>query len=64
MRIVNGDYETHSKHKFNLDEFNVHSKDLTYTQSQTVPFVADKSGTFHYYYYSIHPEMKGDTIIK
>jgi plastocyanin len=63
MHIVNEDYETHSKHNFNIDEFNVHSKDLTYTQSQTVTFVADKSGTFHYYC-SIHPEMKGDIIIK
>jgi plastocyanin len=63
MHVVNGDYETHSKHNFNIDEFNVHSKDLTYTQSQTITFVADKSGTFHYYC-SIHPEMKGDIIIK
>jgi plastocyanin len=63
MHVVNEDYETHSKHNFNIDEFNVHSKDLTYTQSQTITFVADKSGTFNYYC-SIHPEMKGDIIIK
>ena len=63
VHVVNEDYETHSKHNFNIDEFNVHSKDLAYTQSQTVTFVADKSGTFQYYC-SIHPEMKGDIIIK
>jgi plastocyanin len=63
MHVVNEDYETHSKHNFNIDEFNVHSKDLTYTQSQTITFVADKSGTFNYYC-NIHPEMKGDIIVK
>ena len=63
MHVINEGYETHSKHNFNIDEFNVHSKDLAYTQSQTVTFVADKSGTFHYYC-SIHPEMKGDIVIK
>ena len=63
LHVVNGDYETHSKHNFNIDEFNVHSKDLAYTQSQTIMFVADKSGIFHYYC-NIHPEMKGDIIVK
>jgi hypothetical protein len=63
LHVINEDYETHSKHNFNIDEFNVHSKDLTYTQSQTLTFVADKSGTFQYYC-SIHPEMKGDILIK
>jgi plastocyanin len=63
MHVVNEDYETHSKHNFNIDEFNVHSNDLAYTQSQTITFVADKSGTFNYYC-SIHPEMKGEIIIK
>ena len=63
MHVINEDYETHSKHNFNIDEFNVHSKDLTYTQSQTITFVADKPGTFHYYC-SIHPEMKGDITIE
>jgi len=63
MHVVNEDYETHSKHNFNIDEFNVHSNDLSYTQSQTITFLADKPGTFHYYC-SIHPEMKGDIIIK
>ena len=63
MHVVNEDYETHSKHNFNIDEFNVHSKDLAYTQSQTLTFLADKPRTFHYYC-DIHPEMKGDMVIK
>jgi hypothetical protein len=63
MHVVNEDYETHSMHNFNIDELNVHSKDLAYTQSQTITFVADKPGTFHYYC-NIHPEMKGDITIK
>ena len=59
MHTVNEDHETHSRLTFNIDEFNAHSKDLTYTQSQTFTFVAGKSETFHHYC-SIHPEMKGD----
>jgi plastocyanin len=59
MHVVNEDYERHSKHHFNVDDFNVHSKDLTYTESQTMTFVIDKAGTFHYYC-NIHPEIKGD----
>jgi plastocyanin len=62
MHVVNEDYETHSKHNFNIDEFNVHSKDLAYTESQTITFVADKPGNFHYYC-DIHPEMEGDITI-
>ena len=63
MHVVNEDIETHSKHNFNIDEFNIHSKDLAYTQSQTITFVADKPGTFHYYC-NIHPEMKGDITVE
>src|SRR5918997_6610161 len=44
MHMINEDYETHSRHNFNIDEFNVHSKDLAYTESQTISFVADKPG--------------------
>ena len=62
MHMINEDYETHSKHNFNIDEFNVHSKDLAYTESQTITFVADKPGNFHYYC-DIHPEMEGDITI-
>ncbi len=49
-----------SKHNLNIDEFNVHIKDLDYFQSESVTFFADKTGTFDYYC-SIHPGMK-DTI--
>jgi hypothetical protein len=63
MHIINEDYETHSKHNFNIDELNVHSKDLDYTESQTITFVADTPGTFQYYC-SIHPEMKGNITIE
>lgn len=47
-----------SKHNLNIDEFNVHTKDLGYFQSESITFVADKLGTFDYYC-SIHPDMKG-----
>lgn len=47
-----------SKHNLNIDEFNVHIKDLDYFQSESVTFLADKTGTFDYYC-SIHPGMKG-----
>ena len=63
IRVINEDYQTHSKHNFNIDEFNVHTKDLDYYGSQTITFVADKAGTFHYYC-SIHPEMKGAITIE
>jgi cupredoxin-like protein len=63
MHVINEDYETHSKHNFNIDELNIHSKDLAYSESQTITFVADKPGAFHYYC-NIHPEMKGDITIK
>jgi hypothetical protein len=63
MHVVNEDYETHSKHNFNIDEFNIHSKDLASSESQTITFVADKPGNFQYYC-NIHPEMKGDIFIE
>ena len=63
IRVINEDYQTHSKHNFNIDELNVHTKDLDYYGSQTITFVADKTGTFHYYC-SIHPEMRGDITIE
>ena len=47
-----------SKHNLNIDEFNVHIKDLNYFQSDSVMFLADKSGTFDYYC-SVHPGMLG-----
>lgn len=58
FHIINEDYETHSKHNFNIDEFNVHTKDLGYFETQTIMFLADKKGSFEYYC-TIHPEMRG-----
>lgn len=58
FHVINEDYETHSKHNFNIDEFNVHTRDLGYFESQTITFLADKKGTF-VYYCTIHPEMRG-----
>ena len=63
IHLINEDSETHSKHNINIDEFDVHSKDLGYFQSQTVTFTANKTGTFDYYC-SIHPEMTGKIIVK
>jgi hypothetical protein len=53
----------HSKHNFNIDELNVHSKDLGYYDSQIITFVADKPGTYQYYC-TIHPEMKGNITVE
>jgi hypothetical protein len=58
FHVINEDYETHSKHNFNIDQFNVHTRDLGYFESQTISFLANKKGTFEYYC-TIHPEMKG-----
>ncbi|AIF85568.1 plastocyanin [Candidatus Nitrososphaera evergladensis SR1] len=63
FHFINEDYDTHSQHNFNIDEFNVHTKDLGYFGSETVSFVADKTGTFNYYC-SIHPEMKGTITVE
>jgi plastocyanin len=63
LHLINEDSEKHSKHNLNIDEFNVHTKDLGYFQSQTVTFTANKTGTFNYYC-SIHPEMTGKIIVK
>lgn len=65
LHITNEDQATHSVHDFNIDEFNVHSKDLNSfgSESQTITFLADKTGTFHYYC-KIHPEMRGDITIQ
>lgn len=63
IHFINEDYDTHSVHNLNIDEFNVHTKDLGYFESQTVTFASDKAGTFEYYC-SIHPEMKGEIIIE
>lgn len=51
------------QHNLNIDEFNVHSKDLNYFQSETITFLADKRGTFEYYS-TIHPEMRGTIVVE
>lgn len=61
VRIMNEDKI--SKHNFNIDEFNVHSRDLGYFEPQAITFVADKTGTFHYHC-TIHPEMIGEITIQ
>jgi hypothetical protein len=63
IHLINEDYDTHSKHNLNIDEFNVHTKDLGYFGSQTITFIADKKGTFAYYC-TIHPEMKGVVMVE
>lgn len=63
IHVITEDNETHSKHNFNIDEFNVHTRDLGNFESQTVSFVADKEGTFDYYC-SLHPEMRGQITVK
>jgi|SRR6185503_2798881 hypothetical protein len=63
IHFTNGDYDTHSKHNFNIDAFNVHTRDLGYFESQTITFLADKAGTFEYYC-TLHPEMKGNITIE
>ena len=52
-----------SLHNFNIDEFNVHSKNLGYFDTQSITFLADKSGQFTYHC-TVHPEMKGLLIIQ
>jgi hypothetical protein len=63
IHMINEDSDTGSKHNINIDEFNIHSRDLGYFESQAFTFVADKSGTFNYYC-TIHPEMKGNIIVE
>lgn len=63
VHLINEDYETHSKHNFNIDRFKVHTKDLGYFESQTITFIADKVGTFEYYC-TIHPEMRGTVTVE
>jgi hypothetical protein len=58
FHVINEDNETHSKHNFNIDEFNAHTKDLGYFETQTITFLADKKGSYEYYC-TLHPEMRG-----
>ena len=61
--LINSDYYTHSKHNLNIDEFNVHTRDLGYFETQAITFVADKTGTFEYYC-TLHPEMRGNITVE
>jgi len=40
---------TEGSHDFIIDEFNVATKQISSGQTETVEFVADKTGTFQYY---------------
>jgi len=62
FHIINEDYATKSNHNFNIDEFNVHTRNLGYSESQTITFLADKTGTFEYYC-NIHHGMNGTITI-
>jgi hypothetical protein len=61
IHLINED--TESKHNLNIDEFNVHTKDLGYFETQTTTFIADRVGAFKYYC-SLHPEMSGTLIVE
>jgi hypothetical protein len=58
IHVINEDNDSHSRHNFNIDEFNVHTKDLDYFANESITLLADKVGTFEYYC-SLHPEMRG-----
>ena len=62
IHVINEDKDPDSVHNFNIDAFNVHSRDLKFFESQSITFIADKDGTFEYYC-TIHPEMKGSVIV-
>jgi len=66
IHFINEDTSTVNfdhKHDLNIDEFNVHSNILNHIQAQTITFFADKQGTFEYYC-SLHPQMRGEIIVK
>ena len=54
LHLINEDSETHSKHNINIDDFDSHTNDLGYFQSQIITFTTNKSGNFNYCY-NIHP---------
>lgn len=60
LHLIN---EDNQRHNLNLDEFNVHTKDLDYFESQSITFIADKTGEFKFHC-TLHPEMSGIVIVK
>lgn len=58
LHFINEDKDTGTEMDLNIDEFNVHTRHLSYFQAQTITFIADKEGTYNYYS-GLHPEMKG-----
>lgn len=62
LHFINKDTNENIQMDLNIDAFNVHTNHLTSLQSQTVTFVADKSGKFTYYS-KLHPEMNGEIIV-
>lgn len=66
IHFINEDTDTANvdhRHDLNIDEFNVHSNVLNHFQAQTITFFADKQGTFDYYS-SLHPQMRGEIIVR
>ena len=68
LHVINEDKDTQSQMDLNIDEFNVHTKKLNpphaiFFDSQTINFIADKTGTFKYYS-TIHPEMKSTIVVE
>lgn len=66
FHIINEVKNTQSEkslYDFHIDEFNIHSDNLGYFQTDTITFVADKTGTFEFYS-SLHPEMRGTIQIR
>jgi plastocyanin len=62
LSFENWDKDTDTLMDLNIDAFNVHTGKLSYTQAQTITFIADKEGTYNYYS-NLHPEMKGTLTI-
>jgi plastocyanin len=60
FHIIN---EDNQRHNLNMDEFNVHTKDLGYFETQSITFIADKLGEFQFHS-TLDPEMSGTFIVK
>ena len=60
FHMINQDNQ---KHNLSMGEFNVHTKDLGYFESQSITFIADKTGEFTFHC-TLHPEMSGTFIVK